>query len=574
MASTRASARGLEQRFRAACEAHRGGEYLRAEELYRAILLDEPGHGECLYLLGLLAFATDRTDWARELLARAVALEPENARRLTAYAHVLAALGRLEEAIAALRNALQAEPGNAGAWLDLGIYQQKSGQSAAAIESYLRSLTLDPQNAAAHNHLGAVLRQEGDLDGAAEQFARAVSLDPAYADAFSNWGVVCHARCDFAEAARKFAEALRLQPDHAEANGHMGSVLSHLGHPGAEARLRRALVLKPGDPEARLNLALHLLRAGQFTEGWQQYEARWECPGFGRGAPAFDRPRWTGIGESLRGTTLFVYAEQGLGDTFQFVRYVPLLLSEGARVVLAVHRLLLDLLEAWAASFAGRLQVIAEDAPVPPCDRQIPLLSLPLAFVTVPGTIPPPVRLTPVPEVRDEHASLRVGVCWAGNPKHALDRDRSLPLTLLAPLFSVPGVTFVSLQRGPAARQIEVSGLPLETPQLAGFSTSAAVLDTLDVVISVDTAAAHLAATQGIPTWILLPFVIDWRWGVPAPSGEPGSSAWYPAARLFRQPGLAPPGSPPGAAWQPVIRRVLAALRQAAEARTPATLES
>jgi tetratricopeptide (TPR) repeat protein len=573
-----------EQRFRAACEAHRCGQYPRAEEMYCAILDVNPEHGECLHLLGLLAFATDRAAWAQELLARAVTLEPYNARWLTAYAHVLAALGRLEEAIAALTHALQREPANAEAWLDLGMYQQKSGRPAAAIEAYLRLLALDPQNAAAHNHLGAVLRQEGDLDGAAEQFARAVALDSAYADAHSNWGVVCHARCDYAAAARKFAEALRLQPDHPDANGHMGSVLSHLGHPDAARYLRRALALKSGDPEARLNLALHLLRAGKFTEGWQHYEARWQCPGFGRNLPAFEQPRWTGLsnhptepphapGQSLHGTTLFVYAEQGLGDTFHFVRYLPLLLAEGASVVLEVHPLLLDLLQTWAASLSGRLHIIAENATPSHFDWHTPLLSLPLAFATTPSSIPPPSRLTVVPQKQHEHAGLRVGLCWAGNPRHALDRDRSLPLAPLAPLFAVHGVTFVSLQRGPAARQIESSGLPLETPELAGFATTAAVLDTLDLVISVDTATAHLSATQGILTWILLPFVIDWRWSLPAASGEPGSSAWYPSARLFRQPGLAPADAPPGTAWQPVIRKVLAALRQAAEAIQPATLE-
>ncbi len=426
----RSPAPAFEARFLAACEAHRIGEYARAEALYRAILQEQPAHGECLHLLGLLAFATDRAPWAQELLADALTLEPDNVRWLTAYAHVLAALGLLEKAISTLRHVVRLEPANAGAWLELGLYQQKAGEPAAAIEAYLRSLALDPQNASAHTHLGAVLQQEGDLDGAAEQFARAVALDPSSADAFSNWGVVCHARCEHAEAARKFAEALRLQPDHPDANGHMGSVLSHLGHPGAESRLRRALVLKPGDPEARLNLALHLLRQGNFAEGWQLYEARWECPDFGRHLAAFEQPRWAG--QSLRGKKLFVYAEQGLGDTIQFVRYLPALLAQGAEVVLSVHRLLLPLLGSWAAMLPGRFEVIDEEEPRPPFDEHCPLLSLPLALATTPQSIPAPVRLTPLPTAPKEPAGagtdLRVGLCWAGNPRHALDRDRSLPL--------------------------------------------------------------------------------------------------------------------------------------------------
>jgi Tfp pilus assembly protein PilF len=579
-----------EARFRAACEAHSRGDLPHAEHLYRALLHDNPSHGETLHLLGLLAFATGRAPWADQLLRSALAIEPGNPRWLTAHAHVLAALNQFAEAIAQLQHALEntgehADPtANAHIWIDLGTYQQKSGHPAQAIEAYLHALTLLPANdsktapetARIHNHLGAVLRQEGDLTAAAEQFALAVALDPAYADAHSNWGVTLHASCDYAEAALKFAEALRLQPDHPDANGHLGSVLSHLGHPDAERHLRRALTLKPGDPEARLNLGLHLLRHGAFSEGWQLYEARWQCPNFGRPSPTLQQPLWAGFspGQSLKGTTLLIYAEQGLGDTLQFVRYLPRLLAAGAAVILEVHPLLLDLLQTWAASLPGSLHVIAEDAPRPHFDLHIPLLSLPLAFATTPESIPPPIRLTPAFHAQHPHPGIRVGLCWAGNPRHALDRDRSLPLALLAPLFTIPGVTFVSLQRGPAARQVQLSGLPLQTPELTGFSTTAALLDTLDLVISVDTAAAHLSATQGIPTWLLLPFVVDWRWNQPAPSGEPGSTAWYPSARLFRQPGLAPSGSPPGTAWRPVIRRVSAALQQAANTPSPATLEA
>jgi Tfp pilus assembly protein PilF len=558
-----------EARFRSACEAHQRGDWALAEQSYQALLQERPDDGECLHLLGLLAFATDRGAWAEQLLAQAVAREPDNPRWLTAQAHVLAAQGRMADALAALQHVVRLEPGNAAAWMSYGTYLQKSGDPAAAIAAYLQALSLEPGNAQAHNHLGAVLRQEGDLDGAAEHFAAAVELDPHCADAYSNWGVTLHARCDFAGAVRKFAEALRLQPEHAEANGHMGGVLSLLGHPDAERRLRRSLAARPNDPEARLNLGLHLLRQGALEEGWRLYEARWACPDFGRSLPSVPQPRWVGPvaapGQQLRGTTLLVYAEQGFGDTFQFVRYIPRLLEQGARVVLEVHSLLAGLLRAWAARLSGDLQVIAEGEPQPEFDWHIPLLSLPLAFATDRDSIPPPVRLTaPAPKTR--HSGLRVGLCWAGNPKHALDRDRSVPLALLAPLFSVAGVTFVSLQRGPAVRQIEQTGLPVETPELAGFETTAAVLDTLDLVISVDTAAAHLAATQGVPTWILLPFVMDWRWNLPAPAGGPDSSAWYPSVRLWRQAGLAPPDAAPGAAWQPVIRRMRAALEVASRA--------
>jgi Flp pilus assembly protein TadD len=571
------AAAAWEARFRAACEAHQRGDWALAEHGYQALLQERPGDGECLHLLGLLAFATGRGAWAEQLLEQAVARDPDNPRWLTARAHVLAAQGRMADALAALTQVVRLEPGNAAAWVSCGTYLQKSGDAAAAIAAYLQALALDPANPQAHNHLGAVLRQEDDLDGAAAHFAAAVELDPHYADAYSNWGVALHARCDFAGAVRKFAEALRLEPEHGEANGQMGGVLSLLGHPDAEQRLRRSLAAKPDDPEARLNLGLHLLRQGAFAEGWRLYEARWTCPGFGRSLPPMSPPRWTGPpsapGQSLRGTTLLVYAEQGFGDTFQFVRYIPRLLEQGARVVLEVHSLLAGLLRAWAARFGGELQVLAEGESQPEFDWHVPLLSLPLAFATDRDSIPPPIRLTP-PAHKTSSSGLRIGLSWAGNPRHALDRDRSVPLALLAPLFSVPGVTFVSLQRGAAARQIEAAGLPVETPELAGFETTAAVLDTLDLVISVDTAAAHLAATQGVPTWILLPFVMDWRWHLPAPAGGPDTSAWYPGVRLWRQAGLAPPDAAAGAAWQPVILRMRAALEAASRAAAGAELEA
>lgn len=564
---------GFDSRFRAACAAHGRADYPAAEALYRDLLAEQPENGECLHMLSLLALASARNSWAKELVAQAVALAPGNTRWLRTQAHVLYECGELPEALAVLRRLLELEPANASVWSDYGVYLYQDRQPAAAIEAFLHALALDPGQSRACNNLGSALREEGELDGAVEQFERALALDPAYADALSNLGTVAHARCDYARAVEHFLAALALDPNHADAIGHLGSVLSSLNHPDAEAHLRRALTLKPHDHDKQLNLALHQLRHGAFAEGWPGYEARWQSRGAGQQLPKLAQPQWTGTaGQMLRGATILLHAEQGIGDTLQFLRYLPLVLALGARILLEVQTPLLGLARRYASTCQGAVQVIGPGEPRPPFDWHSPLLSLPHAFRTTLTTIPPPLRLTP-PEAGSARQGLRVGLVWAGNPKHARDRERSMPLAALAPLFALPGITYVSLQKGPAAGQIKPSALPLEMPRLDTFEDTAAVLDSLDLVIAVDTAVAHLAASQGIGTWILLPLGADWRWHRIEASPRGGdtegreTSPWYPEAQLFRQAGLVPTGTPPGRAWQPVIARVAAALARFAQAQ-------
>jgi hypothetical protein len=338
-------------------------------------------------------------------------------------------------------------------------------------------------------------------------------------------------------------------------------VLHLLGDEEAVPLLRRALALRPDDPEKHWNLALALLKRGDYAEGWREYEWRWQRHKNERPLRPFAQPFWRG--EAVEGKTVLLYAEQGFGDTLQFLRYVPHVQALGARVVLEVQRPLLTLATAFAHTLPQAVTVIAQGDPLPAFDAHVPLMSLPTAFATTLATVPAPLRFTPPALPRWPGRPLRIGIAWAGNPKHLRDRERSVPAEALLPLFAAPNCTWISLQTGPAATQLARLGVAIKQPPLADFLDTAAVIDTLDLVLSVDTVVAHLAASQGAPTWLLLPFASDWRWLLPTWRAADGAqNPWYPNARLFRQREL-PDGRPQADLWQPVIAEVAAALTDA-----------
>jgi hypothetical protein len=366
-------------------------------------------------------------------------------------------------------------------------------------------------------------------------------------------------------------------PGNAEIAAGLGEILSLVYHPDAEPVLRHALALEPHNAERHWNLSLELLKQGRYREGFTEYEWRWQRPERRNPMRPFSQPFWRNQpGQTLRGKTILLHAEQGFGDTLQMLRYVPLVQALGARVVLEVQAPLRQLVSAFASTLPEKLNVIAHGEPLPHFDVHAAMMSLPFAFATDRDTVPPPVRLTPArltpPELRLRHANepVRVGLCWSGNPSHARDRERSIALETLRPLLQTPGCRWVSLQTGPAAAQIAALGLQIDQPQLTDFAATAAVIDTLDLVIAVDTAVAHLAATQGVPTWILLPFVADWRWLQPPSGTRPADpNPWYPQARVFRQRHF-PSARDPQAMWNPVIAETSAALRHLiAAAPTP-----
>lgn len=516
---------------------------------------------------GIVAFRNGRMQEAQQLLEQALSLEPDNPAILTSYGQVLYQTGRPREALEVFLRVLARNPANALLLNAAGVCFQETNQPAMAIDYYLRAMTLQPESAEPYNNIGVVLLEEKDLQGAMEHFHQALALNPASAAAHTNLAVVYRRRLDYPRAIATFRKALELDPNNSKITAGLGEVLSLTCDPSAETVLRQTVAGAPHNPEMHWNLAIELLRRGNYLEGWQEYEWRWKRSQDQVPPRQYPQPYWRGEPhQDIRGATMLLYPEQGLGDILQMLRYIPVLLARGTRIVLEAPGQLLRLITDYAETTGGAVTVIRVGDPAPSFDWHCSLMSLPLACGTTLDTIPPPLRLTAprlAPRIAS-HRPLKVGLCWAGNSSHGLDLERSLPLETLRHLFSVPGCSFVSLQVGPATQQIESTGLPLAQPELRDFTDTTALLDTLDLVIAVDTAVAHLAASQGIPTWILLPFVSDWRWLQP---GDRTDNPWYPHARIFRQtsythPALSTENPDRRPLWEPVIASVAAALNE------------
>jgi len=363
-----------------------------------------------------------------------------------------------------------------------------------------------------------------------------LALDPGYADCLINLGNVFFNEDRLEEAEQAFRKALQISPADVRAQQNLGVAWQVLGRTAeAEASFRTALQIDPGYATARWNLAVLKLLTGHYREGFQEFEAR-----FSKNEPVplrhSDRPLWDG--SFFAGKTLLVHAEQGFGDTFQFLRYLPLVAERGGKVLFECqHESLRDLL---TASLRGTAFVYVRGEALPEVQLQVPLLSLPRIFGTTLETIPsPPSYLTPL--ARDLESwrerlhtdkGFRVGLVWAGRPKP--DPKRSASLQALAPLAAVPGTVFYSLQVGSGCEQAlnPPAGMTLRdyTAELSDFSATAALMANLDLVITIDSAAAHLAGALGKPVWLLLPYAADWRWL----TGRT-DSPWYPGMRLFRQ---------------------------------------
>lgn len=460
---------------------HRAGRFADAENLYRAILHEQPDHGVALHLLGVLT--------------------------------------------------------------------GQRGNHQAAIDLIRRAIAIDPTNADFHSNLGKFLIELGDPDAAIAACRKAIALNPSLADAYLNLGVALQAQDQLDAAIDAFRRALELKPDYAEAHGNLGAVFKALGQLDAAGQsIRAALALNPDLADAQWNLALLELLRGNFAQGWPQYERRLTFPENASLTSRFPHPGWTG--QDIRGKTILLIAEQGFGDTIQFIRYAAMLEQRGAKVIALVRAPLARLLQ----RAAGVAQVSTESDTITPFDFQCPLLSLPGIFGTTLQTIPAEIPyIRPDPSLVSQWAARfdpsdrrpRVGVAWAGSPTHKNDRIRSIPSTLLNPLAEVKDVKFLSLQRDRLPSRLDITDWSAD---LSDFADTAALIANLDVVISVDTAVAHLAGAIGKPVWIMLPYILDWRWLLNRPD-----SPWYPTMRLFRQPSRGD--------WAGVVQTISAELR-------------
>jgi tetratricopeptide (TPR) repeat protein len=464
--------------------------------------------------------------------------------------NVLWAMGRTLEAALAFERAAQLRPGYGDALCNLIPALLKLGRAEEAARCAELAVACDAGRAAAHHLLGTALVAAGDLDRAEEALREAVQLDGERAEYWNTLGGALIYRKPAAEAEECFRRVIRLKPEYSKGHVNLGTALKLLGRTKEmRAEYELGLALDPESAGARYNLALADLREGGYREGWAGHEWRWKFRELKPKLRHFRQPLWRG--EELAGKTILLYAEQGYGDTIQFVRYVPLVLGRGGRVVLEVQRAVARLV----GSVAGVDQVVARGEQLPEFDVQCPLMSLPWVFGTEVETIPSATPYLAVePEAVDAARArfpgegLRVGMVWAGNPRLRNDRARSIPVEKLDPLTRVSGVSLFSLQKETSAC---LDGMHDAGTGFGDFADTAAMVRTLDLVVSVDTAVAHLAGALGVPVWVLLPERADWRW-----LEEREDSPWYPSARLFRQ---RMEGD-----WDEVVERVCEAVRRLA----------
>ena len=421
---------------------------------------------------------------------------------------------------------------------------EAAGQLDKAMQSYTDAIQMAPNPARAHLNIGNILLLKGDLKGALDAFRTAIKFKQDYAGAYYNIGNALLGNGQFEEAVANYRLALEIQPNYAEVHCVMGIALKELGQlDSAISSFHKALEIDPQLIEADYNLGSVLLSLGRYTEAWPRYEARFHPDINGRYVilPAVPYPRWQG--EPLTGKSLVVWAEQGFGDEIQFARYIPLLKTRGAsRITLVCKSPLKPLLE----TLEGVDMVVSqsEATTLPTHDYWTFPMSLPLYFATTIQTIPAKLPYLCVPSQRQEQwldrlpiGGLKVGLVWKGSASHKNDANRSLPgLATLSPLWTLPGITFVSLQKGQGEEEAATQTADLPIVHMGSvirdFADTAAIVSRLDLVICVDTAIAHLAGAMNKPCWVLLPASgADWRWLL-----ERKDSPWYPGViRLFRQ---------------------------------------
>lgn len=498
---------------------HRQGRLDEAARLYSAIIAALPDRPDALNLLGLVRYQQGRNVEALRLIGAALARDGGSADVINNFALVLTTLGRQEEALAHFDKALAVMADHVNALANRADTLKRLKRDEAALAAYARLLTVQPDHLGALNESGGLNMKLDRPEAALACYDRALAIACA-AELHVNKGTALRALNRDSEALASFAAAAAVRPDCAEAHW---------------------------------NAALVRLRHGDFGDGWRGYEWRWRKADWAGRQRNFTVPQWRGD-VPVAGKIVLLHAEQGFGDTIQFVRYAPLVAERGATVVLECAPQLASVLQ----DVDGVARVVAAGAPLPPFDLHCPLLSLPLAFGTELATVPCGVPYIRPPAARaamwrsrlPSTGRPRVGLCWAGSSAHLNDRNRSIALDRFGKIFTVSGVDFVSLQKEAGAAEtaiLSAHNAARPAAQFEDFADAAAVVAMLDLVISVDTSVAHLAGAMGKPVALLLPFSPDWRWML-----DRIDSPWYPTMRLFRQSARGD--------WDGVIERVRDAL--------------
>jgi tetratricopeptide (TPR) repeat protein len=585
----------ISRKLESALALHRGGSFAQAEALYREALTETPGRADVMHLLAVLCEQTARTSEALAFSRQAAETEPSNAKYHLSLGAFLKARGHLDEAEIYLRRAIQLQPDSVEGqmhlgdlralradwiearqhyleatirrpqWADahhrLGISLAKLGDSQGAIQCYRKALEINPSLAGAWNDLGIRYAGISNFDAAIDAYHRAVTIRPTFAGAHNNLGGALREAARPTEAVRSLRRAIELAPRDAAVLLNMASALRDCGDlDGAADAAREALSLRPEWEEAKYSLGHTLLLKGDFAGGWPDCEARWQRR---VNRPEYPPDRlWNG--EDISGLRVLLHADHGFGDTIQFARYATLVAARGAKVWIRCQ----PELRRFISTLEGIEGVVGDDQP-PAFDRHCPLIALPRIFRTTLQSVPakvPYLKADPqaVAQWRDrlshEQAKLNVGLAWAGRPTFREDRYRSPHLAAMAPLASVEGARFYSLQKGEAAAEARTAppGMALVDPtaELNDFADTAALIEALDLVISSDTAVVHIAGALGKRVWVALHYAPGFFWMLGRED-----SPWYPTMRLFRQ-------SAP-ADWEPVMEKLAVELTALVKTRRP-----
>ena len=565
---------GIADVVQEAVDYHRAGDLERAEALYLRILGEQPGNPVVLHLLGTLAHQKGRHGLALDLVGRAIAadqsvaefhntlgvilqasgsleesldelryavlLRPDYAEAYSNMAMVLQNLGKCSEAIDIYKQAAQLAPGCAEIHYNLANALQSEDRHSEATDNYRLALKLRPTYAQAYNNLAISLRESGQFEQAIEAYTQAIQLEPDCVRFHSNLASILQFRGRLAEALVHCERATGLEPDCAEVYYNMASVLRDMGRcDEAVEENRRAIGLRPEHADTHWNQAIVHLLNGDFSEGWKQYEWRRKTDWHTSAYPhRHEKPRWSG--ESLAGKRLLVHCEQGLGDCIQFVRYLPMVKALGATVIFEAWPSLCGLLKEFN-EIDELVELSFETKTRAEFDLCVSVMDLPGIFGTTEQTIPASVPYIHADRAKTEcwrrrlaGPDFKVGIVWAGSARHANDQNRSCALEHFAAIGRIEGVKLYGLQKGEPARQVDELAGKVAVENLAehfsDFTDTAAAIESLDMVISVDTAVLHLAGAMGKCVWALLPFAPDWRWML----GR-ADSPWYPTMKLFRQ---------------------------------------
>ena len=545
----------IAQTLQEALSLHQQGRLRDAEKLYARTLKAAPHNFDALHLLGLVKAQSGQMGEAYRLMSAALKIKSNALDALVNFANVLHALKRDDEALTWLDKALALRPGDPEALFYRGNALSALDRAEEALSCFNTLLASNSAHGEALLNRGAALARLGRHTEALADFDVALARAPRHAEALYNRGAALLDLNRPGEAILSFDASLAIAPQHPGAWNNRGRALQALNRHGeAVTSFEKAIAVDRNNADTHSNLALSLLTLGELTRGFTEYEWRWKRTGMSDARRSYRGRLW--LGEFPLGQRrILLTAEQGLGDSIQFVRYVPLLASNGAKVVLEVQ----PELKALLADADGVESCHARGEALPAYDFHCPLGSLPLAFKTEPSTIP-----AQIPYLRADDAHIekwrsslealpgkRVALAWAGHARHPNDRNRSIELRLLEPLLALDGISFISIQRDLRGDDREVlarhGNITDIAEQLTDMADTAAVASLTDLTVSVDTSVVHIAGAIGREVWVLLPFSPDWRWTL---TGK--RSPWYPQMRLFRQ-------SSPGD-WRGVIEAVREAL--------------